>query len=208
MSVSRKQQALKRRLAIAFGAPLLPDEMPTTPPVKARALAAAFGYLFPEEVTLLSVLAESLPAGAVFVNIGAGSGTSSLCVTETNPAVKAYTVDISDGGPFGGLENERNAFAETGLPLPSQILGDSHAAGKLWIGGKVDMLFVDADHSFEGCNGDIEAWHPHVVAGGIIVFHDYERDFWPEVKQAVDAAAERYGWELIEQRGTMIAFRK
>jgi len=173
----------------------------------AEKLQQAFGFLYVAEVALFKKLAAALPAGAVYVNIGAGVGTSSLAVVEANPALKAYTVDISEGGPFGGLQNEVNAFSPTGLPLPIQILGDSKKVGKEWENGPIDFLFIDGDHSYEGCRGDIEAWRPHVKRGGIIALHDYQKDVWPKGTEATDEAAKKYKWKRIELADTLVAFR-
>lgn len=170
-------------------------------------LRKAFGFLFSGELGLFQSIARSLPAGAVFVNIGAGVGTSSLAVVEANQNIRAFTVDISEGGPHGGLENERNAFAPTGLALPTQILGDSKAVGKAWNGPAIDFLFIDGDHSYEGCKGDIDAWYPHIVPDGLIAIHDYERDVWPDVRRATDEAAAKYGWKFITHVETLIVYR-
>jgi hypothetical protein len=35
------------------------------------------------------------------------------------------------------------------------------------------MVFIDADHSYEHCKADIQAWLPNIKLGGIIAFHDY-----------------------------------
>lgn len=39
--------------------------------------------------------------------------------------------------------------------------------------GKVDMLFVDGDHSYQGCRSDVEQFSLLVRDGGIICGHDY-----------------------------------
>lgn len=36
------------------------------------------------------------------------------------------------------------------------------------------LLYIDADHSYEGVLADLRAWAPNVVPGGIIALHDYE----------------------------------
>jgi predicted O-methyltransferase YrrM len=36
----------------------------------------------------------------------------------------------------------------------------------------IDVLFIDGDHSYEGCRADLEAWLPFVQPGGWIAFHD------------------------------------
>ena len=39
--------------------------------------------------------------------------------------------------------------------------------------GLFDMVFVDADHSYEAVRQDIDNWLPKVKKGGIIAGHDY-----------------------------------
>lgn len=39
--------------------------------------------------------------------------------------------------------------------------------------GSLDLVFLDADHSYEGVRTDIAAWAPKVKAGGILGGHDY-----------------------------------
>ena len=38
--------------------------------------------------------------------------------------------------------------------------------------GSFDLVFVDADHSFEGISGDWTDWAPRIVPGGIMAMHD------------------------------------
>lgn len=48
----------------------------------------------------------------------------------------------------------------------------------------VGMIYIDADHSYEGVKADIEAYYPKLVSGGLMCFHDYESPDY-EVKRAV-----------------------
>ena len=66
-----------------------------------------------------------------------------------------------------------------------------------------DLIFIDGDHSYEGCKADLENWWPKVKSGQILCGHDY---CYPErnphgfgVKQAVD--------EFIKDREDIINFR-
>ena len=43
---------------------------------------------------------------------------------------------------------------------------------------KVDFLFIDADHSYEGVKKDFEIYSPLVRKGGIIAFHDIIPDYY------------------------------
>lgn len=66
-------------------------------------------------------------------------------------------------------------------------------------GEKFDLVFIDGDHSYEGCRADIEAWLPLVAQSGKsgwIGGHDYlnprkapdGKDRFPGVTRAVDEA--------------------
>ena len=47
---------------------------------------------------------------------------------------------------------------------------------------KIDLLFIDADHSYEGCKNDWESYKGFLKSGSIVVFHDYG---WAEGVQKV-----------------------
>ncbi len=174
---------------------------------KAAELSGAFGFLSIDEVESLMSLAELIPENGTMINIGAGAGTSSLAVAESRPDINIITVDISDGGPHGGLENELNAFknAEMEELLPEQMLGDSKEIGREWDRDKVDFIFVDGDHGDDGVRGDIDAWLQHIKDGGIIAFHDYGGVVWPAVTVAVDEMLNKH--KAILNINTLKAFR-
>lgn len=44
-------------------------------------------------------------------------------------------------------------------------------------GRKLDLLFIDGDHSYEGVKSDFEKYAPLVASGGMIVFHDICEDY-------------------------------
>lgn len=48
---------------------------------------------------------------------------------------------------------------------------------------KIDFLFIDGDHSKEGCLSDIEKYVPKLTSGGVVAFHDYQT--CPGVKEAI-----------------------
>ena len=61
---------------------------------------------------------------------------------------------------------------------------DSVEAAKRVEDGSLDFVFIDGDHSYDGCKRDIAAWTPKVKLGGWIGGHDYS-ERWG-VKRAVD----------------------
>ncbi len=65
------------------------------------------------------------------------------------------------------------------------ILGmSSKEASELIAGYALDFVFIDADHSYEGCSEDINLWLPKIRPGGILCGHDYPQI--PMVVEAVD----------------------
>lgn len=170
--------------------------------------AYAFGFLYTKEIFYLQCLLWDIKLeNPIVVNIGAGVGTSTLSFREANPGADIYTIDISKGSPNGGLENEKNAFAEADLKLPTQILGDSKEVVKTF-NKKIDLLFIDGDHSYNSCYKDCEDWFSKVNNNGIIAIHDYCSIMWGEVKNAVDNFFSLKKVEKLLHIDTIIAFRK
>jgi hypothetical protein len=65
----------------------------------------------------------------------------------------------------------------------------SHAASKLFQDQSLDLVYLDADHSYNGVIQDLTCWLPKVRMGGMICGHDYLDGNLPEgifgVKSAV-----------------------
>jgi predicted O-methyltransferase YrrM len=172
---------------------------------KAQLVREAFGFLYPGELDALRELANGCNR---IVNIGAGAGTSGLALREgAGNDAQIWTIDICAGGPTGGLENERNAFDRPGedWKLPEQILGDSKEIGESWQNGQVDFVFIDGDHSYLGCRGDILAWMKRVRSGGVIALHDYAQSPWGDVVRATDELLGEC--EVVAYVDTLKAFR-
>ena len=85
------------------------------------------------------------------------------------------------------------------------ITGESIEISKVW-NQKIDVLFIDSDHSYDSVREDILAWVPHVVEGGKILFHDY--DSWVGVTKAVHEAIENKIISPIEKRGCLLLTTK
>lgn len=193
----------------------------------------SFHYLYPQEVPALKRLVARLPANPLVINIGAGAGTSGLAILESRPDVMMATFDIQDeSSPFGCLEAEREVIKQAGL-WPSSVSRhwqfhlDSKIGGREWhtrgfakqiFGRNPNMVFIDGDHSYEGCKGDIEAWMPYIIPGGIIAIHDFLKEnlqpdpngphpmHWPGVDSAVSELL-LPNFEMILHVASLIAFK-
>lgn len=194
-------------------------------------LQAAFGYLTANELAALKQLAQSLPDNPVVVNIGAGAGTSGLAFMESRADLELITVDIQrENSPLGCLYAEMITLQQAGLldwDRYSQRHGDSKETGKNWsewfgLDDKIDLCFIDADHSYRGAKGDILAWLPNIKPGGVIAVHDFDKKRvyasgqlsgkvmhplpWPGVDRVVRKFLCPF-FEIILHVDTLISFR-
>lgn len=172
----------------------------------AHDLARWQGYLTEAEVDFLQDLTYALPPNLIIVNIGAGAGTSTLSFLEARSDATVFSVDILlDEAPLTTNEHLRLLEIEPeDAARVIRVWGDSKVVGAAWP-YKVDMVFVDGDHTRDGLQGDIDAWLPKVKVGGVMAFHDYTRKHWPDVKPVVDAAMVDH--ERIDHVATTIAFK-
>ena len=123
---------------------------------------------------------------------------------------KVVSVDLPGGIHGGGYPAiKQRLYQEFLFDRPSVSLtciqDDSHAEetrrkAEIALDGlKVDILFIDGDHTYVGVKRDFELWSPLVRPGGHIVFHDIlphkhlkdcEVDrLWAELKQKYDRKA-------------------
>lgn len=194
-----------------------------------------FRYLFPGEVQCLKRMVQSFPAYPVVVNIGAGAGTSGLAFMESRPDLTLITFDIEDkDSPFGSLHSEIDVLKRAGLYDRERYIpvkADSKTVSRdaiyempfgYAVYEEVDMVFIDGDHEYFACKGDILNWLPRIKPGGIMAVHDFEKEKayarenlpahlpHPMPWRGVDRAVRNYlcgKYEIIEHVDTLIAFR-
>jgi len=99
-------------------------------------------------------------------------------------------------------EHRQRFYTRAAQHQVSVLCMNTVAASMLFAEGSVDLVFVDADHSYEGVRDDIEAWLPKVRKQGWIGGHDYKNidPRFGGVDKAVDErfpeveADENYTW--------------
>ncbi len=169
----------------------------------AKSVATWVGYLTEAEVDFLKTLASTLPKHSIIINIGTGIGTSSLAFAEAREDLRIVSIDTD----ADAHQKERTVFklARRKMNRVTQMVGDSKILGQNWQAGLIGMIFVDGDHSYEGCKGDAEAWISNLWNNGIMAFHDYQSWAWDGVQKVVDEIMN--GSEFIEQVDTIVAYR-
>lgn len=146
---------------------------------------------FNMEAQYLELLNSILPNG-IFVELGAWKGKStSFIVTEIvnrKKNIKFYTVDTFKGETNGSDENENQAYKSIDLSriydtycentkhlkeYYKTIVSNSSEAANNFKDNSIDVIFIDAGHSYEAVIGDIKAWFPKMKKNSIMAGHDY-----------------------------------
>ena len=81
--------------------------------------------------------------------------------------------DMADQHDIFGIFR-KNASAAGSQTQVVPIMSDSAAAATLMRDRSFDLIFIDADHSYDCVKADIAAWLPKVRPGGILCGHDCE----------------------------------
>jgi len=188
------------------------------------------GWLTDPEAKFLFRLARETKSGRV-VELGAYQGRSTIalatglrCSGHAKAGVKLVTIDTFRGSP----EHQRGArYFDPSVYNPAKKHVDTRPAFdrnlaefgvtgmvEVWEGeieaaasrfhGRVDLLFVDADHRYEAVRRHLEQWIPKVAAGGIVVLHDVGG--WPGPTRAAADLQER-GFRRYDQVDSALALR-
>lgn len=185
--------------------------------------ASIDGWLTKAEAIGLYETAASLPDNAQILEIGSWKGKSTVVIASGLRSGRIYALDPFDAsGESGSAEIYAKGKGE--LPLVEQFKDNLSKRGLL---GKIvikkgysadfkgqfknlDFLFIDGDHSVEGCSFDFKTFGGSVKTGGFLAFHDYDAkraDLGPTwtVENLVKAAKD---WELVGQYDSLIVFRR
>lgn len=149
---------------------------------------------------------------AVVLEIGTGSGGTlfAWCRLAASDAL-IVSIDLP-GGPFGG------GYPESDIPellrygrraqRVELLRADSHSpttmrrVEEILASRRVDLLFIDGDHSYEGARRDFELYSPLARDGGLVVFHDilpHRSDIGCEVERVWQEVSEgRNRIELVD----------
>ncbi|MCJ7653806.1 MAG: class I SAM-dependent methyltransferase [Dehalococcoidia bacterium] len=134
----------------------------------------------PRERLLLYRLGLQQPPGAVLLEVGSYLGASACflaaAATEIGGGAKVHCVDTwQNQGMTEGTRDTWAEFQANTRPYASLIVprhGLSVEVAKSFT-ESINLLFLDGDHSYEGCRADVEFWLPHLKPGGVLVMHDY-----------------------------------
>ena len=89
--------------------------------------------------------------------------------------IKGVT-DMLDDGSYQAMYNALKDWCSD-KPKTGLMRGKTTECAKMVDDGQIDFLYIDANHSYEGCRDDIAAWASKVKKGGIISGHDYFSEY-------------------------------
>ena len=116
------------------------------------------------------------------IEIGTNNGGTFFLWAKLFEINKLLSIDLPGGQFGGGYNNKKIKFFNCMKNNPNSsfyyILDDSHKIGilektyEIFGDHKVDFLFIDGDHTYDGVKKDYEMYSPLVRSGGLVAFHD------------------------------------
>jgi hypothetical protein len=141
---------------------------------------------FDAEILVPEVM--KIPEGGAYVEIGVDKGKSlSIAKMVAKNEVVIMGVDLRENPQVPGTvfyQGDSAVIANQFLTRPF-----------------INVLFIDGDHSYQGCKQDIETWYPFMKKEGVMLFHDCDESS-PGVVQAVAEFVNTHTvtrWELFKR---------
>lgn len=158
------------------------------------------GWFSSLDIQVYSDLLSSLPMNSNVAEIGVWKGRSLCSVAQIikDRRLHVWAIDTFDGTDTTPEEKETlaveagqtdikaifekniNSFGLT--PYITIIKGSSFDTHALFKNGFFDLIFLDADHTYDAVTKDIINWNPKIKRGGTFSGHDIS---WKSVESAV-----------------------
>lgn len=152
-------------------------------------LPKEFIRLEPWEAEYLFLLGSRANRG--IVEIGRLRGGSTFLLASANDQTPIYSVDIA---PAGDAELNRYLKQYGRGENVTLIKGDSQHTDYPDV-KDYDLLFIDGDHSYQGCMADLENWYPKLASDGHVILHDCY--FGCDVQDAVVDFVKQHDVEIV-----------
>ena len=162
------------------------------------------GWLTRDEEAVLFRLAAAVPREQCIVELGSWFGRSAILLGGASlkgRGAPVFAVDLFRAAGLAQevyearageaakdflqrfLDNMRGAGLERKV---TAIRSSTAELGQKWTGPPVGLLFIDADHSYEGVSQDWAGWVNRFGPAAKVAFHDYENPAYEGVTRFVN----------------------
>jgi predicted O-methyltransferase YrrM len=180
-----------------------------------RSMETVEGWLTAPEATLLarSVAATPIATNAWIVEIGSYHGRSTLVIALAIAAsvrpLRLMAIDPHAGYAFSDGRDTYESLLSTLRAHQVEGIVDVVRARSLDVALRrpVGMVFIDGLHDYASVSADYAHVAPHVIEGGLIVFHDYRLEF-PGVVDVVNELLTEDAHALVGYADSLIALRR
>ncbi len=167
-----------------------------------------FSHTMPVERLALFQSTRRLPFNARALEIGSHLGSSALFICAGLKEVSGHLTCVDTWMNQTMPDGEKNTYEEFKantrqyLDMITPLRKFSYELTFSDLGGPLDFVFIDGDHSECGVRSDFRVIEPWVKRGGIVAFHDVTPAF-PGVHVVLGESLASGRWQLCRLVGSL-----
>ena len=168
-----------------------------------------FTYTSPNELQQLYKLAAQCPPQSVALEIGSHLGASSCYIAAGLKLSNGHLLCVDTWDNETMPEGEQNTYLEfqqntAGVKQQIQTIRKrSENLGEDDVKSRLNLAFIDGDHSYQAVKRDFELVQQWIAEDGIIAFHDFSNINYEGVSQVVGEALASGKWMLMGKVETL-----
>jgi len=195
---SAREQNSARILSLISLSTRLPANLHQVIETASQLSRKVHGFLAENELRFLGTLAACTPARGVTVEIGSFKGKSTVMLATVAAIYNLGTVVAID--PHGGFaylgphvpqepptfDTFLSSIKSAGIEHNVEVRrAHSRDAAKNW-NRPIRILWIDGDHSYQGCKEDFDLFSPYLADGAVVAFHDTLNTFEGPIRVFVE----------------------
>jgi predicted O-methyltransferase YrrM len=150
-------------------------------------VAYRWSNINPMEAYCLSAVALLRQPRTIF-EFGTFDGATARRLAELLPSAEIFTIDLPDSISESAARGRRTGELLDGVPNVTQLTGDSRTFDFSAFTNRVDLVIVDAGHSFDCVLSDTQSALRMLTTDGVVIWDDYS-PAWTDVVRVVDETA-------------------
>jgi len=158
------------------------------------------GYLTLSDIATLYSYAFIVPKDGTIVEVGSFMGLSAFImanalIDSNNLSAKIYCVDLWNPWQSYNYDVFKKNIKNNRIDnFVTDLRGDSLSRSFEISQKSADLVFIDADHSYDGCYNDLLAYFPKLKSDSVLLGHDYGSKVF-KVTEAVTDFIKKYNLE-------------